>query len=82
MHDHECTQKERLESIDKKVDQILTALKGNELGTTGVIPRLDKVERKVSILNIMRIKLVTTTSIISTIIASIVTFIIAWFTKS
>lgn len=32
--------------IRRQLDQITTALVGNELGTTGVIPRLDAVEKK------------------------------------
>lgn len=79
--EHECFMQEKIESIEKKVDQILVALKGNDMGTTGLIPRLENCERKVTGLRRWSDNIKIYVSLISFFIASVVTLIIAWLTK-
>jgi len=73
---------DKIDILTKKVDQILIAMKGNDMGTTGVIPRLDKCEKKISLLQAFKAKTTTITTLIASTIATLVTILIAYFSKS
>lgn len=81
-NEHECIMEDKIDILTKKVDQILIAMKGNDMGTTGVIPRLEKCERKISLLQSFKATTTTVTTLVASAIATLATFLIAYFTKS
>lgn len=38
-------EQDRLDRMEKKLDAIITAMEGNNLGTTGIVRRLDAAEK-------------------------------------
>jgi hypothetical protein len=80
--EHKCIMEEKIDILTKKVDQILIAMKGNDMGTTGVIPRLERCEKKISILQAFKSKTTTVSTLIASAIATIITCVIAYFSKS
>jgi hypothetical protein len=73
---------DKIDILTKKVDQILIAMKGNDMGTTGVIPRLDRCEKKISILQAFKSTTTTVSTLIASAIATIITCLIAYLSKS
>ena len=45
MSNHECYMKEKIESIEKKIDKISDALLGDEFREDGIISQVDKHEK-------------------------------------
>lgn len=80
-NEHECIMEEKIDILNKKVDQILIAMKGNDMGTTGVVPRLDKCERKIYVLEAFKARAITITGIITSLIATGITLLVSFLIK-
>lgn len=76
---------EKIGKVETKLDEILDALKGNDLGNPGILPRLYQCEKKVSALENFKLKITSKAAIIitlaSTVLGYIVTFVINYFTQ-
>jgi hypothetical protein len=73
---------DKIDILNKKVDQILIAMRGNDMGTTGVIPRLERCEKKISILQAFKTTTTTASTLIASAVATLITFLIAYLSKS
>jgi len=86
MREHECYMREKIEQIDQKLDQVLIALKGNDLGNDGIFPRLKICEKKVSTLENFKLELTTKSGLlitaIATVLSSVMAIVVNYFSKS
>ena len=78
----EYATEEQIKALDRKVDEVLTALKGNDLGTVGVINRLEqcekndiKLEQKISTINNNNLKSNSIAATIATAFTLIITYL-------
>lgn len=84
-NEYKCYMKEKIGKVESKLDEILDALKGNELGNPGILPRLYACEKKVSALENFKLKITAKAALIITVISSVlsylVTIVINYFTS-
>lgn len=79
---HECYMQEKIEQVDRKCDQILIALKGDDLGNPGILPRLARADKEISGLKNFRLKITTKAGVIISTISTILSLLVTYlFTK-